>query len=60
MLAADAVDIDTQLGAALESLGVRDAAAKVAAATGVSKRELYSRALALTGRGGRAKGRKAP
>ena len=60
LLAADAVDIDAQLGAALESLGVRDAAAKVAAATGVSKRELYSRALALTGRGGRAKGRKAP
>ena len=60
VLAADAVDIDTQLGAALESLGVRDAAAKVAAATGVSKRELYSRALALTGRGGRSGGRKAP
>ncbi|MCH7543376.1 MAG: 16S rRNA (cytidine(1402)-2'-O)-methyltransferase [Proteobacteria bacterium] len=60
LLAADAVDIDAQLGAALKSLGVRDAAAKVAAATGVSKRELYSRALALTGRGGRAKGRKAP
>ncbi|MCH8097153.1 MAG: 16S rRNA (cytidine(1402)-2'-O)-methyltransferase [Proteobacteria bacterium] len=60
LLAADAVDIDAQLGAALESLGVRDAAAKVAAATGVSKRELYSRALALTGRGGRSGGRKAP
>lgn len=60
VLAADAVDIDTQLGAALESLGVRDAAAKVAAATGVSKRELYSRALALTGRDGRSGGRKAP
>lgn len=60
VLAADAVDIDTQLGAALESLGVRDAAAKVAAATGVSKRELYSRALALTGRDGRSSGRKAP
>lgn len=60
LLAADAVDIDAQLGAALKSLGVRDAAAKVAAATGVSKRELYSRALALTGRGGRSGGRKAP
>ena len=60
LLAADAVDIDAQLGAALKSLGVRDAAAKVAAATGVSKRELYSRALALTGRDGRSGGRKAP
>ena len=56
---ADVVDIDAQLGAALESLGVRDAAAKVAAATGVSRRELYTRALALTGRGGRSGGRKA-
>jgi len=55
---ADVADIDAQLSAALESLGVRDAAAKVAAATGVSKRELYSRALALTGRGGRSGGRK--
>ena len=60
LLAADVADIDALLGAALESLGVRDAAAKVAAATGVSKRELYSRALALTGRGGRSGGRKAP
>ena len=60
LLAADAVDIDAQLGAALKSLGVRDAAAKVAAATGVSKRELYSRALALTGRGGGSGDRKAP
>ena len=58
--AADVVDIDAQLGAALESLGVRDAAAKVAASTGVSRRELYTRALALTGRGGRSGRRKAP
>ena len=58
--AADVVDIDAQLGAALESLGVRDAAAKVAASTGVSRRKLYTRALALTGRGGRPGGRKAP
>ena len=53
-------DIDAQLSAALTTLGVRDAAAKVAAATGVSKRELYSRALELSGRERRAKGRRAP
>lgn len=58
--AADVADIDAQLSAALTTLGVRDAAAKVAAATGVSKRELYARALTLTGGGGRSGGRGAP
>jgi len=40
-------DIDRRLRAALAELGVRDAAAKLAAETGLSRAELYRRALAI-------------
>ena len=40
---------DTQLRAALETQSVRDAAAAVAAATGLPRRRLYARALELEG-----------
>ncbi|HEY5210701.1 MAG TPA: 16S rRNA (cytidine(1402)-2'-O)-methyltransferase [Stellaceae bacterium] len=42
-----AAEIDARLRAALASLGVRDAADRVAAATGLPRRQLYARALAL-------------
>jgi 16S rRNA (cytidine1402-2'-O)-methyltransferase len=42
---ASADDVDTMLRAALESLSVRDAAAHVAAATGLPKKQIYERAL---------------
>lgn len=45
--AVDAVDVDGMLTAALATSGVRDAAAAVAEVTGLPKRELYARALAL-------------
>ncbi|MBP0465715.1 16S rRNA (cytidine(1402)-2'-O)-methyltransferase [Roseomonas sp. PWR1] len=46
--AAGAADIDAALRAALAGgMSLRDAAASVAAATGVKKREVYARALAL-------------
>ncbi|MCZ6466072.1 MAG: SAM-dependent methyltransferase, partial [Alphaproteobacteria bacterium] len=41
-------DVDRQLAAALENASVRDAATRVAAATGVARRHIYARALALT------------
>ncbi len=43
----DSVDIDTGLRSALRELGVRDAAAKIAAETGLGRSALYRRALAL-------------
>ena len=53
-----AADPDEQLKAALERLSLRDAAAAVAAATGLPKREVYARALTLvTARGGRKRKR---
>ena len=42
-------DIDALLTAALESMSVKDAAAAVAAATGVAKKQLYARAIQLRG-----------
>jgi 16S rRNA (cytidine1402-2'-O)-methyltransferase len=42
-----AEDIDGQLREALKTLSVRDAAAQVAALTGLRRRELYARAIAL-------------
>ena len=42
-------EVDARLRAALERQSVRDAAATVAAATGVSRRQIYARALALAG-----------
>jgi 16S rRNA (cytidine1402-2'-O)-methyltransferase len=45
--AADDATIDGQLRAALARLGVRDAADAVAAATGLPRRKIYARALAL-------------
>ncbi len=42
-----AADIDAALEAALATMGVRDAAALVATATGAPRREVYARALAL-------------
>jgi len=41
------VDIEARLRAALGELGVREAAAKLAAETGLPRRDLYRRALAL-------------
>ncbi|CAN0558831.1 unnamed protein product, partial [Laminaria digitata] len=46
------VDLDTMLIEALDGMSVRDAAATVAAATGIARKEVYTRALAL----GRPKG----
>ncbi|MBC8792632.1 MAG: 16S rRNA (cytidine(1402)-2'-O)-methyltransferase [Tagaea sp. CACIAM 22H2] len=47
---ADAETLDAKLRAALETLGVRDAADRVAAETGLKRREVYSRALELGGK----------
>lgn len=44
---ADADELDTRLRAALEGRSLRDAAAEVAAATGLSRRKVYARAIAL-------------
>lgn len=44
---ADAADVDALLKKALETMRVKDAAAAVAEQTGVSKKELYQRALEL-------------
>jgi 16S rRNA (cytidine1402-2'-O)-methyltransferase len=46
--AADAEDLDGQLRRALATATVRDAAATVAAATGLPKKTVYARALALS------------
>ena len=43
-------DLDARLKAALETGTVRDAAALVSAATGVARKRVYARALALAGR----------
>lgn len=48
--ASEAADLDEQLAVALERASLRDAAAMVAAATGLPRREVYARALALSGR----------
>jgi 16S rRNA (cytidine1402-2'-O)-methyltransferase len=45
-------EIDERLEEALEEGSVRTAAAKVAEATGLSRRALYARALELAGRRG--------
>lgn len=47
--AASADDLDAALRRALGAMGVRDAAAAVAAATGLPKRRVYARALELAG-----------
>jgi 16S rRNA (cytidine1402-2'-O)-methyltransferase len=46
------VDLDAMLCEALDGMSVRDAAATVAVATGIARKEVYTRALAL----GRSKG----
>lgn len=46
----DAADLDALLTEALERLGTKDAAREVAAQTGLPRREVYARALALSGR----------
>ena len=43
-------DLDDLLAAALEQASLRDAATRVAAETGLPRREVYARALALSGR----------
>jgi 16S rRNA (cytidine1402-2'-O)-methyltransferase len=48
--APDATDLDTLLEAALARLSVKDAAAEVAAATGLKRGDVYRRALDLSGR----------
>ena len=45
---AEAVDVDQLLTEALSTMSVRDAAASVTAATGLPRKEVYSRALALS------------
>jgi 16S rRNA (cytidine1402-2'-O)-methyltransferase len=45
-----AADLDARLAAALKQASLRDAAARVAAETGVPRRQVYARALALSGR----------
>ena len=45
----DPAEVDGRLRAALAELGVRDAAAKIAAETGLGRGELYRRALAIRG-----------
>jgi 16S rRNA (cytidine1402-2'-O)-methyltransferase len=45
-------EIDRRLRAALAELGVRDAATKIAAETGLGRGELYRRALAISGEKG--------
>jgi len=44
------MDVDAALSAALERMGVKEAATAVAAASGLPRREIYARALALSGR----------
>jgi 16S rRNA (cytidine1402-2'-O)-methyltransferase len=44
------MDVDAALAAALETMGVKEAATAVAAASGLPRREIYTRALALAGR----------
>jgi 16S rRNA (cytidine1402-2'-O)-methyltransferase len=46
-----AFDVDAALETALTNMGVREAAATVATASGRPRREIYTRALALAGRG---------
>ncbi len=48
----EAQDLDDRLLSALRQASVRDAAASVAAATGLPRRRVYARALALVGREG--------
>ncbi|HEX7967223.1 MAG TPA: 16S rRNA (cytidine(1402)-2'-O)-methyltransferase, partial [Stellaceae bacterium] len=43
--------LDAQLEAALAEMSLKDASAAVSAATGLPRREVYARALALAGRG---------
>jgi 16S rRNA (cytidine1402-2'-O)-methyltransferase len=43
-------DVDAALGAALGTMGVKEAATAIAAASGRPRREIYARALALIGR----------
>ena len=45
----DAATLDAQLRAALTTMSLRDAVAAVSGATGVARREVYARALALAG-----------
>jgi 16S rRNA (cytidine1402-2'-O)-methyltransferase len=48
--ALDEAALDAKLRAALGSMSVKDASAAVAAATGLPRRAVYARALALAGR----------
>ena len=50
--APQADDLDDRLAAALEQASLRDAVARVAAETGLPRRQVYARALALGGRDG--------
>jgi 16S rRNA (cytidine1402-2'-O)-methyltransferase len=44
-------DVDAQLRRALATMSLKDASAAVAAATGLPRRQVYARALALAGEG---------
>ena len=45
----EAEDLDRELLSAMETLSVKDAAAAVSARTGLPRREIYARALLLSG-----------
>lgn len=48
----DPAEIDARLSRALETLSIRDAAAMVAEAMGLPRKQIYQRALDMAGRGG--------
>jgi 16S rRNA (cytidine1402-2'-O)-methyltransferase len=53
-------DVDAALESALKAMGIKEAATAVAAASGKPRREIYARALALSGRGPNASEKRKP
>ena len=53
-------DVDAALESALKAMGIKEAATAVAAASGKPRREIYARALALSGRGPNASQKGSP
>jgi 16S rRNA (cytidine1402-2'-O)-methyltransferase len=46
----DQTDLDAKITAALKKLSLKDASAAIAAETGLPRKEIYARALALAGK----------